>query len=431
VPTEAPPTPTAIWLEGALLLLTAPWLLFPERFPLVTAVALALLALSWLWPLLRRRPPLPATPFNLALLVWALALLGGVLVSADPDLTLPKATGLLLGFAAWRYLARCAPHPRPRALGAAAFVLAGLGFTLLGFLNADWLAKAPSQVGFAQAVLKAIPLPPLPETGADAVHPNQIAGTITLYWPLLLALLLGAPLRRPVRLGLGLLVLLIGAMLLLTQSRSGWLGGFASGAALLTLWATLLPAPRRRRALGLLLAGGLAVVILALILIGPQRLPDLGEAPPPATAVGSLATLNYRALVWPWALTAVQDFPYTGVGLGAFRRVAQRLYPLAVPPGADIAHAHNILLQVALDVGLPGLVAYAALLLLAASVGWQAARWDARQRPLALGLLAGLVGLHVYGLTDALAPGAKPGLLFWMALGLLAALRPPHSGKID
>ena len=54
------------------------------------------------------------------------------------------------------------------------------------------------------------------------------------------------------------------------------------------------------------------------------------------------------------------------------------------------------------------------------------ARQDARLRPLALGLLAGLVALHVYGLTDALAPGSKPALIFWCALGVLAALE-----KID
>jgi len=28
----------------------------------------------------------------------------------------------------------------------------------------------------------------------------------------------------------------------------------------------------------------------------------------------------------------------------------------------------------------------------------------------------------VYGLTDAVALGAKPGILFWMLLGLIAAL---------
>jgi len=43
-------------------------------------------------------------------------------------------------------------------------------------------------------------------------------------------------------------------------------------------------------------------------------------------------------------------------------------------------------------------------------------------RALALGLAAGLIALHVYGMTDALALGSKPAVAFWYALGLVAAL---------
>ena len=43
-------------------------------------------------------------------------------------------------------------------------------------------------------------------------------------------------------------------------------------------------------------------------------------------------------------------------------------------------------------------------------------------RPLVIGLGGGLLAHLVYGLTDAVALGAKPGLLFWMLLGLIAAL---------
>jgi putative inorganic carbon (HCO3(-)) transporter len=127
--------------------------------------------------------------------------------------------------------------------------------------------------------------------------------------------------------------------------------------------------------------------------------------------------------IWNRALYAIQDVPFTGWGLGTFREVIWVLYPLfTISPGTDLAHAHNVFLQVALDTGLPGLVAYLALLSVAGIVGWRMARRDETLRPLALGLLAGLAALHVYGLTDALAPGSKPGLTFWMALGLLAAM---------
>ena len=47
------------------------------------------------------------------------------------------------------------------------------------------------------------------------------------------------------------------------------------------------------------------------------------------------------------------------------------------------AHAHNIFLQTALDVGLPGLIVYLALLLLAFWLGWQVARGDETLRPFA------------------------------------------------
>ena len=87
-------------LEGITLLLAAPWLLFPDISPVATAAALAALALVWLLALALDRDRLPRTPFNLAFLLWGLALAVGILVSADPSETLSKATGALLGLAA-------------------------------------------------------------------------------------------------------------------------------------------------------------------------------------------------------------------------------------------------------------------------------------------------------------------------------------------
>ena len=37
-------------------------------------------------------------------------------------------------------------------------------------------------------------------------------------------------------------------------------------------------------------------------------------------------------------------------------------------------------------------------------------------------VLAGLAAVHVFGLADALALGSKPGIVFWLALGVLAAM---------
>ena len=64
-----------------------------------------------------------------------------------------------------------------------------------------------------------------------------------------------------------------------------------------------------------------------------------------------------------------------------------------------------------------------ALLIVAGVVAWQTARAaDRTTRYLAVGLLAALIGLNVYGLADALAPGSKPAVAFWMVLGLIAGM---------
>ena len=78
--------------------------------------------------------------------------------------------------------------------------------------------------------------------------------------------------------------------------------------------------------------------------------------------------------------------------------------------------------QVYASYRLPRLVAYVALLFVAWVTAWRVAARDRAMRPVALGLGAGLFAVHIFGLVDAMAVGAKPGFLLWMSLGLLAAL---------
>ncbi len=248
-----------------------------------------------------------------------------------------------------------------------------------------------------------------------------------LLLPVLLAIALGTLLSgsRWLAALLFLLALAATATLALTQSRAAWIG-FA--AALLTLalaLAWLRSGPRGKRRL----AAGVGAALVIALAVGGLALPRLaaemngGEA---ITASGDAAlTLEARVEIWSRAVYALQDFPFTGVGLGAFRRVVNVLYPLfLLPPDADIAHSHNQLLQVGVDVGLIGLMGYIALLFVAGVSAWQAARRGVH-RELALGALAALVAFHIYGLADALALGSKPSVVFWVILGLVAAISDP------
>jgi putative inorganic carbon (HCO3(-)) transporter len=208
--------------------------------------------------------------------------------------------------------------------------------------------------------------------------------------------------------------------LMLTQSRSGWLGG-AAGLLALAILAGLASRQRRLQALAVALPFALILAFGTFIVLRPDVLAGfLGVS----GGVSGEISFAGRPEIWSRAIYAIQDFSFTGTGLGAFRRVVNLLYPLfTVGPETDIAHAHNMFLQVAVDVGLPGLIAYLALLELAGVVAWGTARRNSGiVRNLGLGCFAGLIALQVYGLTDAMALGSKPGLVFWMALGLIAVL---------
>lgn len=407
-----------ILLEGLVLLLAAPFLIIPETFPIFTLAAL--LALGAVWTISQLSARQPASPFDIVLALWCVALMIGVLVTADPGETLPKATNLVLGLGVWRFLLIAVRTRRNLAIAVTSFLLLCVAFSLVGIAGSEEFPKIPALMAFNPFRGR------LPAAfGGLTIHPNQLAGMICLYWPLLVALTFAPPsgLRSwPWRILIAAVALLATLILILTQSRGGWLAAAAGLFGLIVLWGLALPPSGARRAMRLAAVGWVLAGLLALAWIGPDRLQETWLNPPKETAVGTLVTLNYRKVLWPVAITAVQDFPYTGVGLGAFRQVAFRLYPLPLSPGQDIGHAHNIFLQTALDVGLPGLVVYLALLFIAAAVAWQVARREASLRSIALGLLAGLIAFHVFGMADALSLGSKPGVVFWFSLGLLAAM---------
>ena len=380
------------------------------------------LVILWSTRAMVLREPWPITPFNGALLFFCLSIPLAVWASAVPELTLPKLTGLILGLAAFRGLAFAIRDRRGFRMGLVAFVLVGAGIWLVGLLGLRLTSLQPI-VQRLPAVL--ISLPGAPDQG---INPNQLAGALVLYLPVLVALALGcARERRPVPAVILMVAgLAAAATLVITGSRAGWVGLGASLAAFGLLWA--LAAGNRRMKMAAF--GFAAVALIAGLAAGILWLPPILSGAEDATTglqVGVTVqqlSLDSRVEIWSRALYALQDFPFTGVGLGTFRRVVNLLYPLFLtPPDFDIGHAHNVFLQAGVDLGLGGLIAYLALVVIAGTAGWQIIRGTGGfLRLVALGFIAALIGYHVYGMADALALGSKPSVIFWMILGLVAAL---------
>jgi len=420
------------WQMG-LLLLSAPvyLLITPRLSPL-----LVILPLLWLVTLLAGRNPLPVTPLNPALLLLLVMLAVSVLVTPDLVFSLPKIAGVLLGIGVYFAVLRVGERARGWWWALVGYLLAGGGVAALGLAGTRWFAAKIAGVGRLAAQLPALVrgLPGAPE----GFHPNEVGGALLWVAPVWLAALAAVVLERRALAhawGVGRSRILIGmclaanlfvfGVLVLTQSRSAYLGLALAGLAL-----ALLPLRRRRRRKWLVLA--LLVLLAAAVWLGPfgvQVLLPGGAGGEPGVMFD---TLEGRVEIWSRALAAIHDFPLTGIGMNTFRRLVHVLYPLfLVSPGTDIGHAHNEFLQAALDVGLPGLAAFLALyggvfaMLVAAWLGLGRRRrlpfWRA-YRALVLGLCGALLAHLVFGLSDAVALGAKPGFLWWALLGLSAGL---------
>ena len=152
------------------------------------------------------------------------------------------------------------------------------------------------------------------------------------------------------------------------------------------------------------------VVIAALVgagLVGWDRVAD------ELTTGDVTSGLDGRLEIWSRALYAIQDFPFTGLGFGTFEQVVAVLYPLFLNPAGTVPHAHNLFLQVAVDLGLPGLVAYLAVLGLTFASAFSShdtlrRRGDGGLAGLCAGCIAALAGMISRGKYTLLITPAAP-----------------------
>jgi len=402
---------TPLWL-----FLLAPFLLFPNPIR-----ASALLGLPFLWYLNKREKGyfIRRTPLDWSILILLLMVLVSIYATFSLEFSLAKLAGLLFHIVIFYAVIQTVETRQGLNRSLGLYLFFGLMVIGFGLLNTQWLFKISLLSNIAMR------LPVLVENlpGAQGgISPNQLAGTLLLIFPLALSLLLvvwrhptsdDLILQRPIflwfTLGLALFTFI------LTQSRGGWIGGVMALAFLGALW------DKRIRWLSI---AGLIFAIGAATYIGWDVAGELLVSDATEAVVGNLGSLGFRQEVWGAAMWGAADFPFTGMGLGTFREVSRVLYPMNVAPGYDIAHAHNHFLQTALDLGIAGLIAYIALWLGSAYLLFQALQRSADLfvRGTAMGVGASLAGYFVYGLSDTIALGAKPGFFLWWLFALSVGL---------
>ena len=414
--------------EWLILLFLFPFILFltPDSAPF-----LILFPLLWLIRRIGNGRFFPPTPINWPLHLLLLMGVVSLFATFDMDNSLPMVGGLIFGISFFYALVSFSGSSR-RALylALAAFIIAGAGVTFLGLVHPTFL----NRLTFFRPLSDAVPAELLKFPGdADGFNANRLSGTLLwiapLTWVLAVTRLAGDRKTFPgwlsavLTIALILLALLMSLTLLFLFSRAAQVSFLVIMALLYGLlawkhkWLFVV-------AVLVVLAGGGFLASSETYRLRAQQffLTISGETTGGSTAVESFSG---RTEVWERAFYTLRDFPITGMGMNNFQEVMLTYYPpVTFRSASDITHAHNQLLIVGTDLGLPGLIAYLALMIGVGTMLWQSWR-QAAERPekiLALGFAASLLAFELFGLFDGIGLGEKPAVFFWFLLGLSAAL---------
>ncbi len=400
----------------------------------------------------------PVTPLNVCLLVIAIMLLVSLWATYSVEQSLEKISGVVLGLGVYFAIVLESRKTLGWWLSLVVFLGGGLGWALLGFFGIDYQVR----FNFLAPFITRIPnlISGIPGLEAGLQH-NAVGGTLLWITPLVLALSVyssksstnanscsivlpkifqGTKARWAFRTLLWFSTLFVISVLILTQSRGTYI---AFGITVIAMLSLVLPSRYRW---GLLIGLVSTAVLLAFFLFQSSgwegSISLLGLTGQAGFSLDSLAS---RLEIWPRAIYGVQDFPFTGMGMNTFREVVHVLYPLfTISSDIDIAHAHNEFLQAALDLGIPGLIAFISIYIISFWMlvkVWKSPSGEETgprtseertafiisedtvlKRALVLGLGGGLFGHMIFGMTDAITLGAKPGIFFWMLLGLITGL---------
>lgn len=212
------------------------------------------------------------------------------------------------------------------------------------------------------------------------LDPNRLAMAVVASAAMLLALrgrVRHPVLRAIVLLGVGLQV----AAVVVTYSR-----GAALGLAM-ALLVYLLTGPARRR---LRSVAVVAAVLLGLLFLAPERFWNRTET---IASYEQDASAMGRIHAWQTAANILERRPLTGVGASAF--VAAWATYAPGEAGATAYVAHNLILEVAAELGVPALIGFLSLLGACLFGAWQASRGRTPVPDEARGILAALAGYLV------------------------------------
>lgn len=216
------------------------------------------------------------------------------------------------------------------------------------------------------------------------------------------------------------------AALYFTGNRAGLVAIFMETIVLAVLLAKYRPTWLRRRKPWVALA-------LAVLLFGILEVRQINNRDPLAANVSASISTDSRWTVWNFAVQNIASRPLTGGGFGlhAFKLLNPG-YPKNNPANnATLWHAHNTLLNVGIQTGLPGMTAFIILILAAlrkvSAPLREMSEWNTT-RIYSLAAVVMFAGLVVKLQTDDFF-SRDIALFFWLIVGALSSLQRTFSTK--
>ncbi len=334
------------------------------------------------------------------------------------DLALGHFAGIALGLLAMGTVGRWCHSERRLTAAAVLFVACGVGAATVGLasISVDTTKFINTANTRPRPLFTELPRLQLGLAGLKdgRVNTNALGGTALILMPMCVALMFLPRHSYRARflhwLGAGATMIML-VVLAVSLSRTAWLGAW-----LLPLVFSLC-CRGRRRVIGVtswLLVTAVASAGLLKVRSAETEDFDIGVR-------FTQSSVQERLEIWRAAVRQLKTRPFVGVGINQF-------HPEYGPEPTDgsrrnaHAHAHNQVLQVALDIGLIGLLAYAGLQIILLRLAWRAARTTGTvAAAIAGGAGLSLAAAQLFGAGDAIALGAKVGLFEWIAAGLVVA----------
>lgn len=329
-------------------------------------------------------------------------------ITALPDITKIQVLRLLSGIGIFYTMVNWANSLKRLRLVINGLLIGGAILAFFAPFSVTWSAKLPFISG---ALYQRFTL-----LVKDTVHPNVIAGSLVLLIPIAFGWLIFAwkQIRLPEKLLAMASLLSMVSVLGLTQSRGAWM---AMGVVL-----AILPVLRWRWGWMFPILG--AAVLAALVYYaGPTNI---------LTAIisgGSVKGVAGRMEIWHRAIYMLRDFPLTGIGMGSFTQIADALYPFSIASPGTIFHAHNLFLQVGVDLGIPALLAWLMILVISLINGWQSYLKGSRCKnailtAMGISLTGSILAMAFHGMTDAVTWGMVRSAPFvWIIWGIAQSVQ--------